>query len=41
MPEEGHDSEVLDGEPQRLERAVGDLLSVLSSPAEDRAETTL
>jgi hypothetical protein len=41
MSEEGHDTEVLDGEPERLERAVGDLLSVFGSPAEDRADTTM
>ena len=41
MAEEGHNSEVLDIEPERLERAVGDLLRVLSSPRQDRAETAL
>jgi hypothetical protein len=32
---------VLDGEAERLERSVRDLLSVLGGPGQDRAETTV
>jgi hypothetical protein len=32
---------MLDGKPERLERAVRDLLSALGSPGEDRAQTAM
>jgi hypothetical protein len=41
VPEKRKDAEVLDGEAERLERSVRDLLSVLGGPGQDRAETTV